>query len=764
MTPQAAAHPSSLSACRRSARLTAVADSAAAISCVADDRIAGNRRPEATRRSETRSRHEEPASWGEPVRHVRLSSEAAPQYTNEGDLVAPAGGPRPFHSESDVGDATGLTMDGALQHEAMRKAAEARALLQQREHYAYQAQPAEAGHHHHLQQQQQQQELLLQQEAFQQQAAMQQLRHAVAQQHIAHQYAAMAPADPPSPSPGMPPYAYAPLAQPGLPAAPSPLPSRAALLALQLNRSSVNNLGNQMVLPPQKAPGGYPTEAAPVSPPLMQEYLAYLHSAMPPTAYAPSLPSRLSQYEYDYLVSAAPEVAAAVGQHLHLQQVQQHIHGLMQQQASHDQMQPSYAPQQYLQEPPQYLQEPAHALGHYGSHSAPLQPIHPPAASDPSSMFSTNKTAYYMEAGDPNPVLILPPSPHYGLAPYGYGGGNPGAAYGVSVAVVSMVKSPANFETWLSHHHQTLGVQRFYIRVEDTPALEPLLSSPPWNTLVEATFSSANERDYFEQMDRQSAHIARAIPAARAAGFTHLLHIDDDELIHCAAGAPALMRELASADPSRPDLHLHNVEALLPSPNCANPFTQARAFRHHPTKYCSYTNGKSFGRLSAAGLRSHGPHHFRSAGGAGGAQANVTHTIPAGVAVVLHFESATYAKWRTKYIDLARRHGATPDVFSRVPFRFYRESFDGALALLRAEAAVAHGALGAERARASAEEDAFNIWCRWKLEPHGLPVTPPLGQPPIVLTSGVTLLSPFPEQPPPGHIPEGRAVGAPHAC
>ena len=65
-------------------------------------------------------------------------------------------------------------------------------------------------------------------------------------------------------------------------------------------------------------------------------------------------------------------------------------------------------------------------------------------------------------------------------------------------------------------------------------------------------------------------------------------------------------------------------------------------------RYCSYTNGKSIGNLAADALRAHGPHHFRCSKGAGGATSKVTHMIPPPVAVVLHYESGTYAKWRTK--------------------------------------------------------------------------------------------------------------------
>ena len=140
-------------------------------------------------------------------------------------------------------------------------------------------------------------------------------------------------------------------------------------------------------------------------------------------------------------------------------------------------------------------------------------------------------------------------------------------------------------------------------------------------------------------MDRQSGHIASVIPRARAAGLTHLLHIDDDELVYCPSGPRALLAELASAPAGKPDVHLCNVEALLDSTDCSSPFLEARAFRHFPTRYCSYTNGKSFGKLSDAGLQAHGPHHFRCAAGAGGALSPFTHAVPPHVGVVLHYES-----------------------------------------------------------------------------------------------------------------------------
>lgn len=184
--------------------------------------------------------------------------------------------------------------------------------------------------------------------------------------------------------------------------------------------------------------------------------------------------------------------------------------------------------------------------------------------------------------------------------------------------------------------------------MEDTPELATLFSTPPWDVLVVPTFDDGTQRDYFKQMDRQSTHVARSIPAARAAGITHLLHVDDDELLYCPHGAARLHAEIAAAAPDRPDLHLCNVEALLPSSSCRSPFLEATVFRHLPTRYVSYTNGKSIGRLDAPSLRAHGPHHFRTDLAAGGKDSVVTHMISPPVGVVLHYESATYAKWQVR--------------------------------------------------------------------------------------------------------------------
>ena len=96
------------------------------------------------------------------------------------------------------------------------------------------------------------------------------------------------------------------------------------------------------------------------------------------------------------------------------------------------------------------------------------------------------------------------------------------------IGLCCMTKRPIHFETWLSYHAEVIGVERFYIRVEDTPELESLLTSASWASKVDATFdnnTSSNLRDYEAQTVRQSAHVEAAIARVARDGLTHLLHL-----------------------------------------------------------------------------------------------------------------------------------------------------------------------------------------------------------------------------------------------
>jgi hypothetical protein len=310
-----------------------------------------------------------------------------------------------------------------------------------------------------------------------------------------------------------------------------------------------------------------------------------------------------------------------------------------------------------------------------------------------------------------------------------------------------MTKQPSDLATWLSYHHH-IGVARFYLRVENTPELAGLLSQEPWSHVVEATFSQQpTQRHYIHQTSRQCEHLKWAIARARRQGLTHILHIDDDELLYCPGGLERLLVELQAAPPNACDLHMRNLEALASSDESDDPFREVVAFRHDTRFFGAYLNGKAFGRLADRSLRSSGPHGFYLDG------AEERHSIHPWTAVVLHYESVTWSSWKRKFLDLALTHSRDGDIGDK-PL-YYRESIEACRKLRRAmESAGDSGESGGSTAPSSptlkeAEAAAAAVWARWrKLEPphdEGLTELAAAGasrepREPVVLSGGITLV------------------------
>jgi hypothetical protein len=225
------------------------------------------------------------------------------------------------------------------------------------------------------------------------------------------------------------------------------------------------------------------------------------------------------------------------------------------------------------------------------------------------------------------------------------------------LGIACMTKRPLCFEAWLAYH-VSIGVERFYLRVEDTPALAQILERPRWKNCVEATFHTGLMRDWTGQSQRQDEHVQKALALARAEGLTHLLHIDDDELLYFPFGSAAMRAVAEKAPPSCASLHLRNLEALMPSATCTNPYGEARAFRHRPNDYGAYgrapCTGKSIAILSSSEVVPNGPHFFALATSqpSGQMSDSPTHVVPPAAAVLLHFESVVYERWRDKFTEV----------------------------------------------------------------------------------------------------------------
>ena len=87
---------------------------------------------------------------------------------------------------------------------------------------------------------------------------------------------------------------------------------------------------------------------------------------------------------------------------------------------------------------------------------------------------------------EPTPVFIASDSepaaatePAAGIEAAAATGPAPPASARIALGLVSMTKHPLELATWLQYHRDVVQVERFYLKVEDTPELAGLLESPP---------------------------------------------------------------------------------------------------------------------------------------------------------------------------------------------------------------------------------------------------------------------------------------------
>lgn len=267
-------------------------------------------------------------------------------------------------------------------------------------------------------------------------------------------------------------------------------------------------------------------------------------------------------------------------------------------------------------------------------------------------------------------------------------GGGGGA---VRLGIVAITTRPDDLRHWLVHHRDHVGVERVYLRVEATPELRRLLRSAEWAHLVRATYVDWAHRSYVDIQTRQRAHVDAAIVRARADGLTHLLHVDDDELLHCPRGAAALREYIARAT-AIDSLTVQNYEAVYSreaAHDCAHPFA-TQHFNTSRATFSAYANGKAIGRLSPA-LRCGGAHGFVGRRG----------VVPTSLAIVLHYESHCIPRWRAKFAAYAR-NSSDACASRRIPFMFYCESMT----------ALAPGT-------DNDNESVDKIWYRWKSHDSG---------------------------------------------
>ena len=227
-----------------------------------------------------------------------------------------------------------------------------------------------------------------------------------------------------------------------------------------------------------------------------------------------------------------------------------------------------------------------------------------------------------------------------------------------SVGIVSSMKQPKDIETWLQKHRE-MGVQHFYIRLEDTPDLVDFIQEQPDVTLQVGNSKGVNE--YQELQKRQDKWVNEALVIAnREKNVNWLIHIDADELLH------GDLQEIIDLPDNVQTFWMQNEEVKYNKvPRVQdNAFSNVAMFidcSKNPGKCVSYGNGKGGGRVNSA-VKSHGPHRFYCG------QFNAKEVKLSGIKV-RHYESCDFETYKQKFSQLA-----VQDKPNKIPFAYYNES------------------------------------------------------------------------------------------
>jgi hypothetical protein len=231
------------------------------------------------------------------------------------------------------------------------------------------------------------------------------------------------------------------------------------------------------------------------------------------------------------------------------------------------------------------------------------------------------------------------------------------------IAIVSMMKQPKNIDIWLATH-RSMGIDRFYIRLEDSPEVQEYLGQQSDVTITLGQSTGKNE--YTDIQTRQNTMINAALQAAAKDGMSWLIHIDSDELL---AGQEGALNEIRALPQHVRTFWMQNEEAKYADvPTRSDICFQAAAFVNcakTPDKCASYGNGKGGGRV-AEDVSAHGPHRFKS--GMKGAE-----EVKLSKMIVQHYESCDFDVYKDKFKRLA-----VQDRDEKIPFSYYNDSIQAA--------------------------------------------------------------------------------------
>lgn len=210
----------------------------------------------------------------------------------------------------------------------------------------------------------------------------------------------------------------------------------------------------------------------------------------------------------------------------------------------------------------------------------------------------------------------------------------------MTVALVStFVHARPVLASWVAHH-RALGVQRFYLFVDDPAELADYAALPlgpvrliPRDAALLERLRQTRDWEYHSRFidrqvySRQCLNANLAMELARAEGCDWLLHLDMDERLHVPEGAESLPEYLAARS-GCDMIAFTNHEAVPEHWHIDNYFEEATLFKRNRLAldaeqnriadslfgsryFLAYANGKSAVNLHGSALEADGGHAFR---------------------------------------------------------------------------------------------------------------------------------------------------------
>tara|TARA_B100001996_G_C18664731_1_gene594442 strand:+ start:1340 stop:2209 length:870 start_codon:yes stop_codon:yes gene_type:complete len=229
------------------------------------------------------------------------------------------------------------------------------------------------------------------------------------------------------------------------------------------------------------------------------------------------------------------------------------------------------------------------------------------------------------------------------------------------VAISCMTRKPIDFKKWLDHHFN-MGIHKIFLRIEETPELKNIIDNHRFKKRINAMYFNTVDKtnNWHTIQKRQENFTNQVIDICKNEKIDWLFqNIDDDELLYIKSkNIPVFLKSKNKYEA----IFVPTVEAVYPKVNTNSCFTTDLFFKCDDRALCtSYYGGKSGAKITDT-LKPYGPHKFDISD-------EKYYNSTESEIVILHHESCSFDKWKTKYSNMNVTDKKIPK-----GFQFYNDS------------------------------------------------------------------------------------------